>query len=143
MKNDKNRISLKILIFLSIITTIIVASLSLSKFESSVATEDGTRVAYPIINLATETEVISVPISPVIGENTYTFSISNKEEEKQSEVSIEYTIQIESLENLPLEFELYTYDYQLKFKWREDETSYKYSKTIDYIQLIVNSYQKD
>lgn len=174
MREKKHKMSVQKLIILCIVTTIITTTLTLSKFKSSAEVGDNTKVAYPILNLSAETSVIPVSISPAQSEHTYTFSVSNKETDKESQVSIEYTIQIESLENLPLEFELYTYDneelgsenlfsgnvkvtdkiqikinsdnthtYQLKINWREGETSYLNSQTIDYIQIVVDSNQMD
>ena len=159
------------LILLCIITTIIVATMSLSKFKSSMATSSNAKAAVPIIDLSSTT--LDVPIAP-LEEKTYTFSVANNKDEQQSETVMEYTLQIKSLRNLPLEFELYNYDndeigennllsgsgnvtekiqmgidentlhtYQLKIKWSSDETDYKYSQEADYVQIILNSSQVD
>lgn len=164
-----------ILIFLGIITTIIVTTLTLSKYETSMAESSSTKTAIPVMDVSSN--VIQLEINPIEQENIYTekiynFSVSNNKAGQESEVSMEYTIQIESLANLPLEFELYTQEdvqetnnlfkdngsvtetiqiklgeephtYKLKIKWREGENSYLYNQTIDYIRIVMNSNQVD
>ena len=158
------------LIFLCLITTIIVTTLTLSKYESTLAGNSNAIVAVPVMDLSTNT--ISLNINPIDEEKIYTFSVANIKDKQQSEVSMKYTIQIQSLENLPLEFELYAetdtrreknllsgngkitdpivmgleeekHTYNLKIKWRELEDSYLYSQTIDYVQIVLNSEQID
>lgn len=109
-KKVENKLSIQKLIFFCIVTTIIVTALTLSKYESSVASSDNTKVATAIMNLSSEMSVIPVSVSPLEKEKEYIFKVSNIEEEKSSEVSMEYTLKIENLGNLPLDFELYTYD---------------------------------
>ena len=105
--------------------------------------------------------------------------LSNEEEnETKNEITLKYTIELENIANLPLEFKLYKYNeytteydelklnsnttddininasdkinhkYKLEIKWKENTEnlnydSYKYSKTIDYIKLVVNAVQAD
>lgn len=171
-KRYKSGNKLKNLIMLCIFTTIIVTTLTLSRYKSSIAGSSSAKVATPVINISAENPVIDVNINPMQSENIYEFSVSNIENEQKSEVSMEYTIQIESLRNLPLYYELYRIEdenettdlfekngditekiemnleeskhtYKLKIKWQEDEQSYLYAQTIDYIQIILNSNQMD
>ena len=171
-KRQKRERKLKNLIMLCIFTTIIVTTLTLSKYKSSIAGNSNAKVATPIINISAENPVIAVKINPIQSENIYEFSVSNIKDDKKSEVSMEYTIQIESLRNLPLCYELYRIEdenetedlfeqngditetiqmnleeskhtYKLKIKWKEDEQSYLYAQTIDYIQIKINSSQVD
>ena len=110
-------------------------------------------------------------INPSEKEKNYTFKVSNVDEDKKSEVSMQYTIQIKTLDNLPLEFELYKYEngqigttnlltnnitpnipmklgsaeheYQLKIKWQDNSNDYKYAKVVDYVQINLKSEQMD
>lgn len=162
------------LIFLFIITTIIVTVLTLAKYKSTVATEESSaKVAFPAIDLLSD-EVLDVDINPTTEEKEFIFSVTNTEEEKRTEVTIKYTIQIQTLSNLPLEFELYTYEneikgtknlldgngnitdyinfdfdedkidkYMLIIKWKDGQTDYRFSHTIDYVRVVVNGVQVD
>lgn len=172
-KKQKNRkLKIENLLLLCIITTIAITTLTLSRYETTVAGNDSTRVAIPIINLSSN--VLNVTVSPINPMQEYIFSVSNTEETKSSEVSMEYTIKVNSFGNLPLEFELYTFNnntegienlfegngtttsssiiriednqvrtYKLKIKWKENNKDYKLSNTIDYVQVILDSKQVD
>lgn len=162
------------LIFLFIITTIIVTILTLAKYKSTIATEESSiKVAFPAIDLLSD-EILDVDINPTTEDKELIFAVTNTEEEKRTEVAMNYTVKIESLSNLPLEFELYTYDnntkgtenllqgngnitddinfnfnedktdtYMLIIKWKEGQTDYRYSHTIDYVRIVVNGVQAD
>lgn len=102
------------LIFLFIITTIIVTILTLAKYKSTIATEESSiKVAFPAIDLLSD-EVLDVDINPTTREKEFIFAVANTEGEKRTQVSMKYTIQINTLSNLPLEFELYTYEDSVK-----------------------------
>ena len=130
---------------------------------------DSVQVAVPIINL--EENVLDVRINPTDTEKDYVFKVSNKEEDKKSEVSMQYTLEIKNTNNLPLKFELYNYangaivgenllsnnktqiiplklndeeqGYQLKIKWNQENKNYQYAKVIDYVQIVLDSSQID
>ena len=104
-------------------------------------------------------------------EKEYVFKVSNKEEDKISEVAMEYTLEINNANNLPVEFELYScksgvtdntnlldnnktskiklglndeeQEYKLKIKWNQENKNYQYAKVIDYVQIVLNSSQID
>ena len=147
-----------ILLLLCIITSIILVSVSISKYKNVMSVSDSVQVAVPIINL--EENVLDVRINPTDTEKDYVFKVSNKEEDKKSEVSMQYTLEIKNTNNLPLKFELYNYangaivgenllsnnktqiiplklndeeqEYQLKIKWNQENKNYQYAKVIDY-----------
>ena len=103
--------------------------------------------------------------------STYQEVSSNKEENKTSEVAMEYTLEINNANNLPVEFELYScksgvtdntnlldnnktskiklglndeeQEYKLKIKWNQENKNYQYAKVIDYVQIVLNSSQID
>lgn len=165
--NTKNRI----LMLIVIVSTIIVTTVSISKYRSTVASSDTARTAVPIITV--NAEPLNININPVNNEQRYIFEVANFNESKESEVSMEYSIKINNSRNLPLTFELYNYDeatnaeignnllsqdnitgtvsmlvggkqsnkYILKIKWKEEKKDYLYSKEIDYIQIGINSRQ--
>ncbi|MBR1802456.1 MAG: hypothetical protein IJ777_00540 [Clostridia bacterium] len=171
-RSKAKKLSVSKLILFSIITTMIVTVLTSSRYESSTASSDNAKVAVPVINLSSNT--LDLSINPNTDEKEYVFKVTNTEDEKQTEVTMEYAIQIKSLGNLPLEFELYQYEdgvlgntnllsgngsitnfikmglnekiehtYMLKIKWRQTEKSYQYNKTIDYVQVVLDSKQVD
>ena len=174
MQEKKNKKSKKItvdkLIFLCLFTTMIVIFLSISKYQSTTAGSDNIKVASPVIMLSSNT--LQIKINPIEAEQEYLFQVSNSDEEKRSEVSMKYTLEIKTLSNLPLDFELYQIgseenllegngnttkeitmylnedekvinEYRLKIKWREEENSYKFSNVADCVQIVLNSTQVD
>lgn len=160
---------INILILLCIITSIILVSVSISKYQDVVTGSNLAQIAVPIINL--EENVLDVKINPTDTEKNYVFKVSNKEEDKKSDVSMQYTLEVKNTNNLPLEFELYNYanggidgenllsdnktqaiplklnngeqEYQLKIKWNQENKNYQYAKVIDYVQIVLNSSQID
>lgn len=165
--NKKNRI----LMLIVIVSTIIVTTVSISKYKTAVATNDTARTAVPAITV--NAEPLNININPASNEQNYIFEVANYNGDKESEVSMEYSIKINNSKNLPLTFELYNYDentkakigsnllsqdnvtgnvsmlvggkqankYILKIKWQEDKKDYTYSKEIDYVQIGINSRQ--
>ena len=166
----------KILLAITVITIILAAYFSFAKYNGSTAGSSEGRVAKYALGITTD-NVINVPITPVTPNNSqeFNFELTNKDE---NEVTLKYTIELENMANLPLEFKLYKYNentteydeiqlnanvsteelmkadetinhkYKLDIKWKENTQSaeydsYKYSKTIDYIKLIVNAVQVD
>lgn len=166
----KGNIILVLIILIAILVLIISLATSYARYEQKYTATNTTQVAVPIIKLL-DTETITLKINPKNSEKTYRFNVSNIENEKKSEVSMQYTIQITTLENLPLEFELYkweneqvtttnlltnniteniqmrlgspAHEYQLKIKWKDNNNDYKYAKVVDYIQIRVHSEQID
>ena len=98
------------LVFCCIITTILVTTFTLSKFESSIAGQSHTKVAASVMQLTADNPVIPIEVSPIKQDTIYEFRVSNTDGSQQSEVSMEYTLEIQSIGNLPLEFALYTYE---------------------------------
>ena len=168
----------KILLAITVVTIILAAYFSLAKYNGATAGSSEGRVAKYALGITTD-NVINVPITPATPNNSqeFYFELTNKEE-KKNEVTLKYTIELENMANLPLEFKLYKYNentteydeiqlntnvseeivmkaderinhkYKLDTKWKEhtqstEYDSYKYSKTIDYIKLIVNAVQVD
>lgn len=171
----------KILIIVTLITTMFVTFISLSRYESTIEGKSEGRIATYILGISTN-NIINIPISPVIPNNSqeFYFELTNKDvNENKNEVTLQYTIQLENMANLPLDFSLYKFNeatiaeydkielnanitdnimynvtedtnhkYKLEIKWKENTQnttydSYKYSKTIDYIKVIVNAVQVD
>ena len=167
----KKRKIILILIFIIIILVLIISlATSYARYEQKYTATNTAQVAVPIIKLL-DTEAITLRINPNEKEKNYTFKVSNVDEDKKSEVSMQYTIQIKTLDNLPLEFELYKYEngqigttnlltnnitpnipmklgsaeheYQLKIKWQDNSNDYKYAKIVDYVQINLKSEQMD
>ncbi len=113
--NRKN----KILLIAVIITTIIVATFALSKYQSTIASQTNTSPAIPVISLASNTLNVDLEINPADKEQKYIFQVSNYNKQKDddviisnvvSEVRMQYKLQVKALDILPIEFELYNYD---------------------------------
>ena len=160
---------INILVLLCIITAIILTSVSISKYTNVISGGDSAQVAVPIINL--EENTLDININPNDLEKEYVFKVNNKEEDKTSEVAMEYTLEINNANNLPVEFELYScksgvtdntnlldnnktskiklglndeeQEYKLKIKWNQESKNYQYAKVIDYVQIVLNSSQID
>lgn len=160
---------INILALLCIVTAIILISVSISKYTNVISGIDSAQVAVPIINL--EENTLDININPNDTEKEYVFKVSNKDENKTSEVAMEYTLEIKNTNNLPVEFELYScksgvtdstnlldnnktsqiklglndeeQEYKLKIKWNQENKNYKYAKVIDYVQIVLNSSQID
>ena len=107
-KIKKSRID-KLLIA-AVITTIIVTILSLSRYNATTAGNSNTKVAIPVITFEEKTAIFDITASPSMSTKEYIFYVSNSSESLKTDVTMEYTIEVYSLGNLPLEFELYTYE---------------------------------
>ena len=107
--HKKKKLNSRKIVVLFIVTTIIIVFQTISKFKSSVATNSTARVAYPAIDL-TSSQILETSINPNSAEKEFVFSVKNSNGVNKTQVTMKYNIQIESLSNLPLEFELYTYD---------------------------------
>lgn len=177
MKKHKKRIihSPKLLIVVTFITTLIVMCFSLAKYKSTVAGDSVGRAAKYVLGILNDSE-INVPINGIKPNSSqdFYFEITNN----KNEVTLKYTIELENMANLPLDFILYRYDentyeykeiklnanvteefemnakdrinhkYKVKVKWKDNTMnlsfdSYKYSKTIDYLKIIVSAIQVD
>lgn len=158
-------------LFLAVlITSIIISTLTLSKYKTTLASKDKARVATPVISLSSSSLNVGIEINSNIEIPDYVFEVSNYDEQKESEVTMDYVLRVKTSNSLPLEFELYNYEdetqanlltgnstskirmdanqktnqkYGLKIKWNKNQKDYLYSNEIDYIQLVLNSEQVD
>ncbi len=121
MKNNKsrnNRIKLmspQLMVVLVIITTSIVLIFSLSKYKSTVASENSAKVAAFVLELQSDS-ILDIPIEPIApnSKQEILFEVSNQKDQKQSEITMQYTVEISSMANLPLSFKLYRYNESTK-----------------------------
>jgi hypothetical protein len=107
--SGNRKLSVGKIIFFTLITTIIISIITLSKYKSEVKGSDSATVATPCIYLDSS-KVLEISLNPTAEAKEYVFSVSNSKDNSSSEVSMAYKIQIETMNNLPLDFELYTYD---------------------------------
>lgn len=166
-KVKKNNITklFQILLF----TTIIVACYSLSKFYNASAGKATAILGQPIATTTLE-EIILEDLKPSETKK-YKFKVSNYKNDKISDIDMTYTLQIKSERYLPINFELkklenniptgenllknnitekinmgkekYEQEYELSITWDEKDKNYKYSKEIDYVEIVLNSYQEE
>ena len=119
MKNNKsrnNRIKLmspQLMVVLVIITTSIVLIFSL--YKSTVASENSAKVAAFVLELQSDS-ILDIPIEPIApnSKQEILFEVSNQKDQKQSEITMQYTVEISSMANLPLSFKLYRYNESTK-----------------------------
>ena len=163
-KRKRNTVKIiQILLF----TTVIVVCVTLSKYKTALATKATAVFANPKTILIDEINLDELRPGESITTN---FRITNSEKEKTSDVQMIYTIAIETGNYLPLKFDLkkiengesvgsnllneggteeiempknkYDQEYQLTITWDNSEKNYLYSDEIDYVKIIMNSYQK-
>lgn len=106
-KKVQKKSKIHLLILVTLITTMFSTFIAFSKYISSANGNSSGEVAFPILNYK-DSEILmdALPGNTI----EYVFGVSNKDENKTSEVTMKYRISIETLENLPFEFELYTFD---------------------------------
>lgn len=111
MRNE-HKIKSHNLIFLCFITTIIILSISFSRYESTVASDSTTRVAIMATDVSVDAQV---PVGAYPGSDPVVcpITITNKDGNNVCEVAQSFTIEVErsTTENLPLTFELYRDEY--------------------------------
>lgn len=168
MKRKLKKINLKLAFQLLIVTTAISSVLSISKFRSSVTANDTASVAIPILE---STTITLDNIYPKMESKKYKLIVKNSNDNKSSEVSMNYLIDVEQLGNLPLKIELCEegknsnllvngkmaetkkiginesqHKYELIITWdgsKDGNDSYIYSGETSYIKIDVNSVQAD
>ena len=102
----------KILLAITVVTIILATYFSFAKYNGSAVGSSEGRVAKYALGITTD-NVINVPITPVTPSNSqeFYFELTNKDENnKKNEVTLKYTIELENMANLPLEFKLYKYN---------------------------------
>jgi len=152
---------------LLVITTIIILVFTMSRYTSTVATRDVTRVATMAdnVNFSITDTVSGYPGCP---DFVYPIEITNAVEDKVCEVSQKFNLKIKGLEeaNIPLQIGLYsdsntttlipgnegvyesndfsfspgvkeTKKFYLKISWPSDKNSDYYSREIDYLKIDV------
>ncbi len=106
-RNSNIRIKLGILVFLTIITTIIIVSFSISRYQSTIAGDDTGKVAKIILNKSQDIE-ISLGGNNFYPGSTYIyeFGITNEDNGNVLETKMNYTITIDDLGYIPLTYTL-------------------------------------
>lgn len=162
-KNSNVAKVVQILLF----TTVIVVCITFSKYKTALGGKATAIIGNPKTTVVDE--VVLTELKP--GDSiTSNFKVKNFDENKTSDISMVYTIKLETEKYLPLNFELkkvengeiqeenllnnnitqeiemptdkYEQEYQLTVSWNGDEKNYLYSNEIDCVKIIVDSYQK-
>ena len=111
MRNE-HKIKSHNLIFLCFITTIIILSISFSRYESTVARDSTTRVAIMATDVLVDAQV---PIGAYPGSDPIVcpIVITNKDGDRVCEVAQSFSLEIKrsAIENLPLTYALYKDEY--------------------------------
>ena len=102
-------ISLSLFILVAILLYLInMGVFTLSRYETTVSSQNSIRTAIYLLDDTYQT--VSVRLPDVIPDNnqyTYTFSVSNYNEEQHSDTNLKYRIHIRTTTNLEIEYELY------------------------------------
>jgi len=108
-RNSNTRIKPGILVFLTIITTIIIALFSISKYQSTIAEDDTGNVAKIILNKSQDIG-ISLDGDDFYPGSTYIyeFGITNEDNGHVLETKMNYTITVKDLGYIPLTYTLET-----------------------------------
>lgn len=169
----KGKMTISRLIMALIITTIIVLIFSLSRYSSTVATRNTTKIAAMAndVNISIEDTIDGYPGSEAY---VYPISITNSLDGKICEISQKFNLKITGLEeaNIPLEIGLYkdsscnnkitdnngvyeseefkfnagveeTKNFYLKINWPSNKNSDFYSLEIDYLKINITLTQID
>ena len=102
-------IIVKLLIsLLSLILIVILISRTLSKYETSATAQANIQAAFYLLSDDYKSMNIKLGmLEPRAEEYSYTFSVSNNDNAKRTETSLEYDLKIITTTNLPLIYELY------------------------------------
>jgi Txe/YoeB family toxin of Txe-Axe toxin-antitoxin module len=107
--NITSAINMKFIILLvCIVSFIVIIASTIAKYESSVRLNGSIETAFYIISEDYQSMNLNLP-SIVPSEEPYihTFFVANNKDGNRTETNLEYTVQIKTTTNLPLEFELY------------------------------------
>lgn len=116
-RSKKNRYQLKFLLFTFFFLSILVIGIyslirSFAKYDSKTNLSLDIQTAMYVVEAGEMS--FNIDLDKIVPSNDpyiYTFSISNFNEEKQSDVDLEYTLQLQTTTNLPLSYHLYYDDY--------------------------------
>ena len=102
-------IIVKLLIsLLSLILIVILIGRTLSKYETTSTAQANIQAAFYLLNDNYQSMNIKLGmLEPRAEEYSYTFSVSNNDNAKRTETSLEYDLKIITTTNLPLTYELY------------------------------------
>lgn len=125
MKKLKGKIKIHNLMFIYIVTTIIVATLSLSKYVTTVTTDSIAKVAVMTNKVSVD---MDLPMKAYPGSEPIIcpIIITNKEGDQICDVSQKFTIMVgrAEVQNLPLVFELYKDQYCTEIIEKDDDGNY-------------------
>lgn len=97
-----------VILFASLLITLRIFTLTLSKFESEAQSTTDIDIAFYLLKEDYQTMQLSLDnLYPSDKPYVYTFSISNNDGEKMAEVDLTYDVTISTTTNLPLTYELY------------------------------------
>lgn len=108
MKKEKIIIFTLISIVVVSITIFLVMSVTFSKYETSITGNVASNIAFYLTKADYQVQQIKLTtVKPREDPYVYTFSVSNVDGTKVSDVDISYILRIVTTTNLPLEYELY------------------------------------
>ncbi len=135
-----------------------------AKFSTTANGSDSARVAKFVLN-GEMSDKLSVPLSIKPGDTEkYSFTVTNTNGSSTAEVSMKYSIDVSSYDNLPLIMEIYdsnknkvaddavftmeagketTHNYTLEVTWDENRKESNLVNEIDMVKIVVNAEQLD
>lgn len=170
-KKNKKSLIIRLIIFFILINLILlgIAGFGNARYLSTFTGKGEAQTANQVVSILSDKNILKMTVSPM-QDSEYIFGVSNYNEDKRTQTDYTYSIKIDTMENLPLDYELYTYNnnikgtqnllennqtpeinmgysadavhnYILVCKWKDDYKDYRYSKTLDYVEVVVTAIQ--
>ncbi len=142
-KNDQKEnvkvIHVNIVAVLIVLILIIVGiNMTMARFRSKSDTETNAQIAFYLVNdQYQEGHLFLKDLYPREESFDYTFTVSNYDEERVSETSLEYSIELEITTNLPLQFEIFKNDKKVEGKDNIDDTVHLDNQLQSYVRTIL------
>ena len=111
MKFNRKRMSLSIMLFVLVVILLLFINMdifTLSRYENQVISQNSISTAVYLLEDTYETINVKLPdVIPSNNQYTYSFSVSNYNEDKHSDTNLKYRIHIRTTTNMELEYDLF------------------------------------
>ncbi len=108
MRRDRLIIIILLIVIVITIGVFLVMSITFSKYQTNITGNVASNIAFYLTKADYQVQQIKLTtVKPREDPYVYTFSVSNRDGNKVSDVDISYILKIVTTTNLPLEYELY------------------------------------
>jgi len=117
MRFNRKRVSTSIMLFVLVILLLMFINMDIftqSRYESKIVSQNSISTAVYLLEDTYQTINVKLPdVIPSNNQYTYTFSVSNYNEDKHSDTNLKYRIHIRTTTNMEIEYDLFkTLDYE-------------------------------